>query len=136
MIIELTNVDRRLPWPVWSMLVVGLWLTLVGAAVFLSRKLGIPVELCMFKSITGIPCLTCGTTRGVLLFLGGEPLKAWLSNPLVFTALPLFTLILIMRIVLGKRLCIALPGRWKMLAWILAATAVAANWAYVILFVG
>ena len=37
---------------------------------------------CVFRSLTGIPCPTCGTTRAATSFLNGEILAAFAANPL------------------------------------------------------
>ena len=45
-------------------------------------------SLCLFKSITGLPCPSCGTTRAGLALLNGDPLEAIMINPMgVLTAL-------------------------------------------------
>jgi hypothetical protein len=38
---------------------------------------------CVFRAVTGIPCPTCGATRGTLALLDGQPLVALELNPLV-----------------------------------------------------
>lgn len=48
------------------------------------------VRPCLFHSLTGIPCLTCGATRSVLALLDGRVADAVLYNPLVFAASLLF----------------------------------------------
>jgi hypothetical protein len=45
---------------------------------------------CVFRSITGVPCPTCGATRGALALLDGRLLDALAFNPLVATAAALF----------------------------------------------
>lgn len=39
-------------------------------------------EMCEFKRRTGLPCPTCGTTRGFILSVSGNLLPAWQLNPL------------------------------------------------------
>ncbi|UCF68058.1 MAG: DUF2752 domain-containing protein [Acidobacteriota bacterium] len=50
----------------------------------------LPLELiaaqldgCQFRTITGIPCLSCGITRGILALSGGAILTALRHNPLL-----------------------------------------------------
>jgi hypothetical protein len=38
---------------------------------------------CAFKGMTGIPCLTCGSTRSVARLSHGEFLSAFVMNPLM-----------------------------------------------------
>jgi hypothetical protein len=37
---------------------------------------------CVFRSLTGIPCPTCGTTRAATAFLDGNLMAALSANPL------------------------------------------------------
>ena len=37
---------------------------------------------CIFRSLTGIPCPTCGTTRAATAFLRGDLHDAFIANPL------------------------------------------------------
>ena len=41
-------------------------------------------SVCMIKSITGIPCPSCGTSRSVMLIMEGNYLGALKINPLGF----------------------------------------------------
>lgn len=45
--------------------------------------LGVPPVGCLFKAVTGVPCLTCGFTRGCLALAAGDVLAAARWNPLV-----------------------------------------------------
>ena len=38
--------------------------------------------LCLFKSVSGVPCPSCGTTRAVLCLLNGQWMEAIYINPL------------------------------------------------------
>ena len=44
--------------------------------------LQMPWPQCTFRTLTGIPCLTCGSTRAGLAFLQGDLGSAWRFNPL------------------------------------------------------
>lgn len=44
----------------------------------------IPFFPCVFKSVTGYPCATCGSTRLVLNLLAMDIWSAFLSNPFLF----------------------------------------------------
>lgn len=38
-------------------------------------------SICLFKTLTGLPCPACGTTRGVMCLLSGDISSALLYNP-------------------------------------------------------
>jgi len=133
---RLVNVPRRPPWPAWAVAIVALWLSLEAATVLLGRVLHHPVRLCLFKRLTGIACPTCGFTRGALSLLHGQPIRAWLYNPLLFTVLALFFTAVAVRIVFARSLRIQLTPRQRKFAWIVAIIFFCANWLYVALCVG
>jgi len=54
--------------------------------------------VCPIRSVTGMPCPACGTTRGLVHLLHGEPWQAVASNPNVLLVAPaalVFTLSLV-----------------------------------------
>jgi hypothetical protein len=69
--------DHELVW--LSVSVVGLGL---AAAWFAT---GLPWPHCIFLSITGHPCATCGATRAAIAFFHLDFPRAWKWNPLVFS---------------------------------------------------
>jgi len=125
----LTLAERQLSW-VWA----GLALAAVALRPlwdFLAPHLG----RCTFRSLTGIPCPTCGATRGVLALLHHHPGQAFLLNPLVASG----TVILVVGGLLAPLwawrrgtvpvLETPLP-RWLRMAAVLV---ILANWGWVIL---
>lgn len=46
------------------------------------------ITVCVFKSVTGIPCPSCGTGRGIAYLLQGEFASAFMCNPFSFVVLP------------------------------------------------
>jgi hypothetical protein len=65
----------------------GAWL--LGLAVMPFSMLDrLPIR-CLFRSLTGRPCLGCGLTHSVWGLLHGQVAGAWRWNPLGFLALPL-----------------------------------------------
>lgn len=70
------EIDHELIWLCVSL--VGLALAAAWFAV------GLPWPHCLFLSITGHPCLTCGATRCVIAFFHADFWSAWKWNPLVF----------------------------------------------------
>ena len=133
--INVVHVCRRPQWPVWAVIVVLGWLALGGAAVWLSSYHDRVVTLCLIKRVTGLPCPTCGFTRGVLSLLSGRPGQGWLYNPLLFSVLGLFVAATGIRILFAHAVTIRLTGPERAIAWLLAAILFAANWAYVIFYV-
>lgn len=134
--IHLVSVPRRPAWPAWAVVLVGAWLGVVALAAWLSARGGHEIILCLFKLATGKPCATCGATRGVLAALGGHVWRAWTYNPLVFTLLAIAAGLLAMRVIFARSLRLELTRPERRLAWVLAIAVLAANWAYVIVYVG
>ena len=67
-----------------------IWLTVsLGSLAFAALWFGLrlPWPHCLFLSITGHPCLTCGATRCAIAFFHADFLSAWRWNPLVFSVL-------------------------------------------------
>src|SRR5438270_417088 len=63
------------------------------AATWLALKL--PWPICLFHSLTGHPCLTCGATRSAVAFFHAHFFAAFQWNPLAFlfySALSIFNL--------------------------------------------
>jgi hypothetical protein len=134
--IEIIRVSRRPPWPIWAVLLVLLWLGLGGTTILLAEFLGRPVQLCLFKRLTGIACPTCGFTRGAMNLLQGRVVKAWPYNPLLYSALVLFAGFILLRLIFGRTIRIDMSRTERMIVWILAVGLFFANWAYVIVYVG
>jgi len=132
--LRIIRAPRCPPWPLWAVAIVAAWLALVAAGVWLSRRSNVPVELCLFRKLTGVPCPTCGATRGVLSILHGRPLRAWALNPLLFTVAAAAAAMLALRVASARSLRV--ECRWTrrgtVLAWGIAVALVLANWAYVI----
>ncbi len=108
--INVVHVCRRPQWPVWAVIVVLGWLALGGAALWLSSYHDRAVTLCLIKRFTGLPCPTCGFTRGVLSLLSGRPGQGWLKNPLLFSVLALFFLAAGIRVFFAHAVTIRLTG--------------------------
>jgi len=134
--IEVVRVSRRPQWPPWAVLLVAVWLALGAVAVWLAECLGRDIPLCMFKWLTGLPCPSCGFTRGLLSLLSGSISRTWLYNPLLFSGLGVFLAVTMARIVFARGAQIHLSRTERKMAWVLAGVVFSANWAYVILFVG
>ena len=72
------EVDHELLW-----LLVSLG-TFLGLAFWFAARL--PTPRCVFHTLTGLPCVTCGTTRSAFQFLHGNFAASLLYNPLAFLA--------------------------------------------------
>jgi len=120
----------------WSVALVLGWLATVGAAVWLMLKCDRHVELCLFKRLTGYPCPTCGSTRGVLHILQGDIPAAWTFNPLLFTVLAVAGALLAVRVAFGRAVRIRLSRGEQRIAWTVGIALILLNWAYVIVYVG
>lgn len=66
---------------------VGVYLMLATALYFLQVADIFPP--CLYKTITGKNCMSCGVTRGTLALLQCKFREAWLHNPLVYVYVPL-----------------------------------------------
>jgi len=110
------------------------WFGLGMIAVRLSGH--VPWDLCLFKAVTGVPCPTCGFTRGLLLLLNGRLARAWAMNPLVFSVLAVSAAVVLIRVVLARGARVRLSRSERRVGWVLAAALLLANWAYVICCVG
>ena len=134
--IKVVGVSRRPPWPLWALFIMAVWAALGCAVVWLSVSQNRPVELCLFKWLTHVPCPTCGITRGTWHLVHGRIIQAWLCNPLMFSIGMIVLIVIGMRVSFARALHISLVKYERTIAWILAAISLFANWVYVILYVG
>jgi hypothetical protein len=92
------EVDHEALW----LLVGGASLCLLGVALVTP---GIQLPRCAFKTITGLPCPTCGVTRTVIALSRGDVDRALFLNPLAAIACGLAVLYLLYAaVVLALRL--------------------------------
>ncbi|MDP3399090.1 MAG: DUF2752 domain-containing protein [Bacteroidales bacterium] len=62
--------------------------------------------LCLFKTVTGIPCPSCGSTRSVLSIVDGDFGQALIHNPIGFILALMLVILppwLIFDLITGKR---------------------------------
>lgn len=123
----------RLPrWPLWAVAIVLLYLAMVAMAVNLSVVTGRSVDLCLFKRLTSHACAACGTTRGVLALLGGHPVRAWLFNPMMMTAMAIAAAVLTVRLLAKRRMTLSMPPRQRKLLGLALLLMVLINWMYLL----
>jgi len=72
-----TDLDYELLWTSVGVLAAAL------AWVLASYPLPGPIGLCVFKALTGWPCVTCGGTRAIRALFAGHLAVALRENPLV-----------------------------------------------------
>jgi hypothetical protein len=114
-----------------------LWLVAAAAAVALKPlwlALAPRLRPCIFHSLTGIPCPTCGTTRAATAFLDGNLLAALAANPLAAVG----GLVFVVGAPLAALWAVArwpvpvLPMPLPKWARVVAVALIVANWLYVI----
>jgi hypothetical protein len=108
---------------------------LAAVAVGLLHLDGLPFTVCVFKLTTGLPCVTCGTTRALGRLFHGDLAGAWRMNPLAAAgALALLPwaaadLVLMIR---GRALGVDLAPPFARAARVAVVAAALANWAYLV----
>lgn len=109
----------------------GLWVggLLVAGALLTAAwvRFGLPVPGCRFREWTGLSCATCGTTRMFQALSAGDPVGAFVLNPLVFAALALLAVGSVVTVATGRLPVHARAGRLELVA---AAVLFIAGWAY------
>lgn len=91
--------------------------------------------VCLFKLVTGFPCLSCGTTRALGQLAHGDLAGALAMNPLftsgalLLLALGLLETALLTR---GRVLRLGLSAGQVRAAWMLLAAGALLNWAWLV----
>ena len=93
----------------------------------------VPIEVvphfaCPMKTLTGLPCLTCGGTRAMFALGRLDPMAALRFNPLVTVGAFAFAIYVAIRLIRRP-----VELRWSRATMIAAATAAVANWAYLVI---
>ena len=109
---------------------VFLWLSaLLGAAVF-SRLVGKELSICIFRNVTGYPCPSCGSTRGMIAILQGHIWQGLCLNPVFIPAFLLVLAWLGMRFLLGMQARLLMTRREKWLLIAAGSLLTVAQWLY------
>ena len=123
------EIDHELIWlsvSISSLLLAAAWLVL-----------GLPWPICMFHQLTGLPCFTCGMTRCAIRFFHGHFLAALKWNPLVFGLLcgvAAYDIYAFASLATrAPRLRIGFGEMQKKYLRIIAVSALALNWSYLLL---
>lgn len=106
------------------------WAALVVLAYEVGRRSGQPVNLCMFRKVTGVPCATCGATRATAHLLALDVRGALALNPLMTVLALMLPAWVLWRVTLGRGRSLA-PGTRRRVVWALLG-ALLVNWGYVL----
>ncbi len=113
----------------------------IGVALFIAAVLGghyagrhfrVDAVPCLFKLVTGEPCVLCGGTRASLCLAKGDFPGAFSFNPLVTIILTVIGGLLILKFGFARTLRLNAPLPIRRFLWSLVIAAVIANWIYVI----
>ena len=103
---------------------------------FLIVKLGLlPDMKCQFKSYTGYPCPTCGTTRLVLSLYNLDIVSAFKYNPFMFlfgVFLGLWSLTGFLPVFFKKKLVVSVSERERKVIVLVLIALFLLNWIYLI----
>lgn len=113
-------------------LAIGATAALAVAVLHMDR---LPILVCVFHAVTGLPCLTCGATRALGDLANGDVRGALAMNPLAtlaaFALVPwgVVDLALMPR---GSALAVEVGPTAARVLRVAAGVAVMANWAYLL----
>ncbi len=94
------------------------------------------LPVCGLKTLTGIPCPTCGAWRAASALSNGMPAAAWRCQPLLasgyFLLLGIGLYALVTLVCGWKRMYPVLSRFEKALAWVILMVLLAAHWLYLV----
>jgi len=94
-----------------------------------------PSLYCAFHNFTGLPCLTCGSSRVAAAFLSGDYLSMFYYNPLVVlfcAGLCFFSLFELLKYIFNFELKVSVNRKIAFTARTIVITLIAANWLFLI----
>ena len=120
----------------WSGVALALF---AGALIypFLNRETGAALPPCVFKSVTEVPCATCGASRSMIAFSRGSVAESLRMNPLV-GMLCLFSLGVILytlgvRLFGVRRFRLRLPPAGGWIYPVAIPSLILLNWAFLVI---
>jgi hypothetical protein len=116
---------------VWGLIAI---LAIIGARIFSWLLPFAPP--CIFRTITGIPCLTCGGSHCIVALSQLNPLASFLYNPLIMlslVAMMLFSLGHGFAFIFRRRLAFTISNGEKRTLRLAIILLIAVNWAYLII---
>lgn len=123
---------RRLDLPWVLIAILAAWGAMVAAIHIAAERGADTPSLCHFRSLTGVPCPTCGGTRAAFALFRLHPLEAAAYNPLLALAVGVTGVYLLARTLAGRGVRVEWTKRSRVTAWALFALAFCLNWAWVI----
>ena len=109
-------------------------LLLIGALISVLHLFG--ARICLFRRLTGLPCLTCGTSRAFAALLRGDLADAFSIQPLAVScavALCVAALIQSWFVLRDRTVLVLRVGRRERVALAVAAVLLLiANWAWLV----
>jgi len=122
--------------PLWAAGVVALWGLLLAVARGLELRYGVLAQTCPFRWVTGRPCATCGSTRALMALARGQPAEALRLNPLISTLALAVAILLVARLVTGRKPSLRVGTHSRQAAWVIAGCLLLGNWAWVLRVLG
>ena len=130
--ITLRPVSRWPRIPLWAVGFVALWALVVIAARVVEWRTGTELDTCLFHRLTGHPCPTCGTTRGLLALARGAWRESFAWNPMTMTGTMIGSMALMGRMITAKTLEFRFTRQEKRFLITVGLVILGFNWAWLI----
>ena len=130
--ITLRPVPRWPRIPLWAIGFVALWALVVIVARIVEWRTGTDLDTCLFHRLTGHPCPTCGTTRGLLAMARGAWRESFAWNPMTMTGAVIGSVAMLGRVIAAKTIDIQFTNGERRLLMAAALVILGFNWAWLI----